>query len=87
MSWVRSFGPIENPANFWAKSSARMTLLGTTHMKQTSRPFSSRLNPFLARSSMNPLAFVDRTIAGTGDFARCAVDRNTHFGRQGLKAP
>ena len=47
----------------------------------------SAVEPVLGPIDDDPLVFVDRTIAGTGDFARCAVERNTHFGKEGLKAP
>ena len=32
MSWVRSFEPMVNPSKISANSSARMTLLGISHM-------------------------------------------------------
>ena len=52
VSCVRSFDPIEKPSKTSANSSARMTLLGISHMTYTSRPFSPCFSPNSAIVSM-----------------------------------
>jgi hypothetical protein len=58
VSWVRSFEPMEKPSKYSRNCSARMALLGISHIMISRRPFFPRSSPCAASDCVTPRASV-----------------------------